>query len=99
MNNPPTLTELKEFYYELSAAYGSPYSDNAADIEQTALKLRRAFTLDKQTPELLLEKIRQLRKKTNYQTKVSSLVDDRFWNKELTPPMKPKFYTPDEPVL
>ena len=100
MSNPPTIAELEEFYYRLSAAYASAYADNADDITQSAIKLRRAFTLDGQTEESLLRKVKLLRQKTgDYKSKMSVQITDRFWSKQLTTPIRPAFYEPDKPVL
>ena len=100
MSNPPTIADLEEFYYRLSAAYGSPHADKPDDITQSAIKLRRAFTLDEQTEEMLLQKIKLLRQKSSdFKSKMSVQIADRFWAKQLTTPIRPTFFEPDKPVL
>ncbi|WP_216726132.1 hypothetical protein [Hymenobacter siberiensis] len=100
MPNPATLSELEDLYFQLSAAYGSPHSDHADDIHQACLKLRRALSLDNQTPELLVQKIKLLRDKTgDFKTKLSNVIADRFWNKQLAQPVTPAFYQRDKPAI
>ena len=99
MSQPPTIEQLTELYHLLSAAYGSPFSDHEQDILQAAWKLREAIKAG-YTPEQLISKIRLLRRKGNGMTsKLSSVIADHFWLKELATPVLAQFYKPDEPIL
>lgn len=103
MSNPVstlTINDLEKLFYQLSAAYGSPYADHADTLLPSCQQLRKAINEDGQTPELLLQKVRLLRQKTGeFKTKFSVQIADKFWLKQLTNPIKPIFYVPDEPVL
>jgi len=100
MSSIPTIAELEPLFYQLSAAYGSPYADAPDTLLASCQQLRKAITDDQQTPAGLLQKVRLLCQKTgNYKTKFSVQVADRFWNKQLTTPIRPAFYAPDQPVL
>lgn len=99
LSSPPTIEQLTELYHLLSAAYGSPFSDHKEDIQQAAWALRTPIK-EGYTPELLLDKMRLLRRKAGgYTSKLSSLIADEFWKKELATPVHAQFYKPDEPVL
>ncbi|GAC1605709.1 MAG: hypothetical protein NVS3B25_35050 [Hymenobacter sp.] len=100
MSPVPTIAELEPLFYQLSAAYGSPYADGPDTLLACCQQLRKALTEDQQTPEMLLEKVRQLRRKTgDYKSKFSVQVADKFWRKQLSQPITPTFYEPPQPVL
>lgn len=95
----PSIEDLTELYHQLSAAYGSPYSDHANDITTAAWALREPVKAGF-TPELLVSRIRLLRRKGNgFTSKLSAVIADKFWLKEFAQPVVPSFYKPDEPVL
>lgn len=93
-----TIAELEPLFYQLSAAYGSPYADHADALLASCQQLRKAISQDGMTPESLLEKVQLLRKKTGeFKTKFSVQVADKFWLKQLTTPIRPTFYVREEP--
>lgn len=93
-----TIAELEPLFYQLSAAYGSPYADHADTLLASCQQLRKAISEDGQTFELLLEKVKLLRRKTgDFKTKFSVQVADKFWLKQLTTPIRPTFYVREEP--
>lgn len=99
--HPPLIVELEKLFYELSGAYGSQHADDPEKVLLACCQtLRKAIMQDGQTRETLLQKVKLLRQKAgDYKTKFSVQVLDRFWLKQLTAPIQPVFYKPDEPVL
>jgi len=95
----PTIEDLTGLYHQLSAAYGSPFSDHANDLTSAAWALREPIKAGI-TTEQLINRIRLLRRKGNgFTSKLSAVIADKFWLKEFVQPVTPSFYKPDEPVL
>lgn len=89
--------EVREIYYEISRTYSSPYNDNRDDLKDAIRMIHDALNVRKLSKEFLLAKLTELMEfeDSDFKTKISTLLLNRYWEKSYRPEIKRKVFNPN----
>lgn len=71
-----------KLYFELSRIYSCKYPDNKEEMNDAIYALERELNAKRVTPELLIEKIQELKEATgDFTSKLSAHIIGQYWLK------------------